>query len=128
MIEDKAALGVVALILVVALIWFGLRRLDWIVAYFVGLFRPLKMPDSASKILVVAIGGVMFGLLIWGVASYGLVNALPGQPHVERNRENSRMIVTEDKDGCVDMRSLGRSNGVYMSIKPCKPNEQKADK
>jgi hypothetical protein len=37
------------------------------------------------------------------------------------------MIITEDKDGCMDMRTLGRSNGVYLSIKPCKPSDGKTN-
>jgi hypothetical protein len=70
----------------------------------------------------------MLGLLIYGVARFGLVNSLPSEQHVERNRENNRMIMSEDKDGCLDMRTLGRSNGVYLSLKPCKPADKKDER
>jgi len=63
-------------------------------------------------------------LLLMGVSRIGLVNSLPGEQHMERNRDSNRLIITEDKDGCLDMRTLGRSNGVYMSIKPCKPGDK----
>jgi hypothetical protein len=59
--------------------------------------------------------------LVYGVAKIGLINSLPAeQQHVERNRENNRMSMREDKDGCIDVRSLGRSNGVYMAVNKCK--------
>lgn len=73
-----------------------------------------------------AAAAMIFGamsLFLLGIAHYGLVNALPPEQHVERSRDVNRVKMTEDKNGCVDARTLGRSNGVYMSLKPCKDPE-----
>lgn len=121
MLEDQAALGVVGLILFVVLVTFGFMRANDIwatIVKFVGKY--LKTRAALISLLF-----VMLSLLIYGIASVGLVNSLPSEKHVERNRENNRMIMTEDKDGCLDMRTLGRSNGVYLSLKPCKPGDKK---
>jgi len=67
----------------------------------------------------------VLGLLMFGISRTGLVSSLPNEQHVEYNRENGRLILSEDKDGCMDMRTLGRSNGVYLSVKPCKPKDKK---
>jgi hypothetical protein len=63
-------------------------------------------------------------LLLYGIAHYGIVNSLPPEQHIERSRDSNRLVITEDKDGCMDVRTLGRSNGVYMAIAPCKPGEK----
>src|ERR1700743_1811653 len=73
-----------------------------------------------------AAAAMIFGalsLLLLGVAHYGLVNSLPPEQHVEKSHDGNRMKVTEDANGCVDTRTLGRSNGVYMSVKSCKDPE-----
>ena len=126
MLEDQAALGVVALILFAVLLTLGFMRANHIFSAVFRFFgRILK-----TKVAVVAAIFLMLSLLIYGVANFGLVNSLPNEDRkaVERNRENNRMVVSQDKDGCMDMRTLGRSNGVYLSLKPCKPQGKDAEK
>lgn len=127
MLEDQAAVGVVGLMLVVGLGWVALRQAN----IFAGMKLPQMLPNVIrllrSQIAIISMLFVMLALLIYGIAKIGLVNSLSGEGHVERNRENNRMIITEDKDGCMDMRTLGRSNGVYLSIKPCKPSDGKTN-
>jgi hypothetical protein len=121
MLEDQAAIGVAGLMLVVGLGWFALRQANILAGTkLLHLFRLFRMQIGVGVLLF-----LMLGLLIYGVARIGLVNSLAGEGHIERNRETNRMIITEDKDGCMDMRTLGRSNGVYLSIKPCKPSDGK---
>jgi hypothetical protein len=127
MLEDQAAVGVVGLMLVVGLGWVALRQAN----IFAGMKLPQMLPNVIrllrSQFAIISMLFVMLALLIYGIAKIGLVNSLSGEGHVERNRENNRMIITEDKDGCMDMRTLGRSNGVYLSIKPCKPSDGKTN-
>jgi hypothetical protein len=121
MLEDQAALGVVALILFVIMVTFGFMNANVISNAIVNTATKILKTRAAILSLVI----LMMFLLIYGVASFGLINSLPSEQHVERNRENNRMILSEDKDGCLDMRTLGRSNGVYLSLKPCKTPDKK---
>jgi hypothetical protein len=117
MLEDQAAFGVVGLIMIAVTVVFVFMRFNSIfVALWVAFMRIMKTRVALVSLLFLALS-----LLIYGVASFGLVNSLPKEEerHVERNRENNRMIIGEDKDGCIDMRTLGRSNGVYLSLKKC---------
>jgi hypothetical protein len=115
--DDLATFGVVAVILVLATVFLGLRRADGL---FLASARLLKRPAIGISLLV-----AVLGLLVLGISRTGLVKSEPNEQHVEYNRENSRLILSEDKDGCMDMRTLGRSNGVYLSVKPCKPKDNK---
>ena len=63
-------------------------------------------------------------LLLYGIAQFGMVTPLAEEKHIERDRQSSRLVITQDKDGCIDLRTLGRSNGVYMAVAPCKPGDK----
>lgn len=117
MIEDMAALGVVALSLLVFLTVVALMRITVIKDKLLEFIR-VSAPSKLVVLSILALVGFLG--LVYGVASVGLVNSLPAEQHVERNRENNRVSVREDKDGCLDMRTLGRSNGVYMAVNKCK--------
>jgi len=122
MLEDQAAFGVVGLIMIVVTVVFVFMRFNSIFFALWDLFIRLMKTRAA----IISLIFLMMGLLIYGVASFGLVNSEPSEEkHVERNRENNRMIMSEDKDGCLDMRTLGRSNGVYLSLKKCGPDAKK---
>ena len=122
MLEDQAAFGVVGLIMFVVTVVFVFMRFNSIFFALWDLFIRLMKTRAA----IISLIFLMMGLLIYGVASFGLVNSEPSEEkHVERNRENNRMIMSEDKDGCLDMRTLGRSNGVYLSLKKCGPDAKK---
>ena len=118
--EDQAAIGAVAVLLLFIFLGILLTRANLIGGAFV---KSIKLALRTRTALVTLI---VFGLvlLLYGIAQFGLVNSLPAEQRVERNRDNNRLIITQDKDGCLDMRTLGRSNGVYMSVKPCKPGEK----
>jgi hypothetical protein len=118
--EDQAAIGAVAVLLLFIFLGILMTRANLIGGAFVKSIRAAFRTRTALVTLIV------FGLalLLYGIAQFGLVNSLPAEQHVERNRENNRLIITQDKDGCVDMRTLGRSNGVYMSVQPCKPGDK----
>jgi hypothetical protein len=129
MLDDQAAIGVVGLILFAVLVVTVFTRFNDIFAAVAG----TVVKFIKTRFAIVSLIFLMLGLLIYGIASFGLVNSLPSEEkHVERNRENNRMILSEDKDGCLDMRTLGRSNGVYLSLKNCKPldkrEQEKQDK
>ncbi len=121
MLDDHAASGVVAFIQFATVLWVGIKRANIMSNAFVTVLATLVR----NRFVAVGLVFLALGLLVLGVGRYGLVNALPNEQHVERNRENNRMMISEDADGCMDMRTLGRSNGVYMSIKPCKPHDKK---
>src|SRR4051794_20099182 len=118
--EDQAAIGAVAVLLLFIFLGILLTRANLIGDVFVKSIRAALRTRAALVTLIV------FGLalLLYGIAQFGLVNSLPAEQHVERNRENNRLIITQDKDGCVDVRTLGRSNGVYMAVQPCKPGDK----
>ena len=118
--EDQAAIGAVAVLLLFIFLGILLTRANVITGAFVKSIRSALRTRTALVTLVV----LGLALLLYGIAQFGLVNSLPAEQHVERNRDNNRLIITQDKDGCLDMRTLGRSNGVYMSIKPCKPGDK----
>jgi hypothetical protein len=118
--EDPAAIGAVAVLLLVIFLWILLSRANLIGGAFIKSFRAALRTRTALVTLIV----LGLALLLYGIAQFGLVNSLPAEQHVERNRENNRLIITQDKDGCLDMRTLGRSNGVYMSVQPCKPGDK----
>jgi len=122
MLDDQAAIGVVGFILVIVLaVTIFMRFNDTVSAISAFLVKAMK-----TRAAIIALVFLMLGLLIFGISSYGIVNSLPKEEqHVERNRENNRLILSEDKDGCLDMRTLGRSNGVYLSLNKCKPAEKK---
>jgi hypothetical protein len=67
---------------------------------------------------------LMTALLLFGITNYGLVNSTPGDAPVDRHREN-KVVIFEDKDGCQDSRSMGKSNGVYLAVKKCDPGIMK---
>ena len=118
--EDQAAIGAVAVLLLFIFLGVLLARANVITGAFVKSIRSALRTRTALVTLVV----LGLALLLYGIAQFGLVNSLPAEQHVERNRDSNRLIITQDKDGCLDMRTLGRSNGVYMSIKPCKPGDK----
>ena len=123
MLEDQAAFGVVGLIVIAVSVVFVFMRFNTI---FIALWE-LFIRVMKTRVALVSLLFLALSLLIYGVASFGLVNSLPKEEerHVERNRENNRMIMSEDKDGCLDMRTLGRSNGVYLSLKKCDQGQKK---
>jgi hypothetical protein len=87
----------------------------------------MKSVRAALRTRTALITLVVLGLalLLYGIAQFGLVNSLPAEQRVERSRDNNRLMITQDKDGCIDMRTLGRSNGIYMSVQPCDKNKNK---
>jgi len=88
----------------------------------------LKSVGDALRTRTAAVGGLILlvtVLMVVLISRLGVINAQNSEQRVERNRDSNRLVITEDKDGCLDMRTLGRSNGVYMSIKPCKPGGDK---
>jgi hypothetical protein len=126
MLDDQAALGVVGLILVTVMVVVGLMRFNYIFATVSTAVTRVVTRVMRTRAAVISLVFLMLGLLIYGIASFGLVNSLPSEEqHVERNRETNRMIMSQDKDGCLDMRTLGRSNGVYLSLNKCKPADKK---
>lgn len=118
--DDSAAIGAVVVLLLLVFAWILLSRANLIGGAFVKSVRA-ALHTRTALVTALVIG---IALLLYGIAQYGLVNSLPAEQHVERNRESNRLIITQDKDGCLDMRTLGRSNGVYMSIQPCKPGDK----
>ena len=118
--EDQAAIGAVAVLLLFIFLGILLTRANLIGGAFVKSIRAALRTRTALITLIV----IGMTLLLYGIAQFGLVNSLPAEQHVERNRDNNRLIITQDKDGCIDMRTLGRSNGVYMSVQPCKPGDK----
>jgi hypothetical protein len=84
----------------------------------------INIRATAISLVLIAI----MALLLVGVSRSGMVTSLSGEGRIERSHDSNRLILTEDKDGCLDMRTLGRSNGVYMSIKPCHPGDKDKDK
>ena len=118
--ENQAAIGAVVILLLFIFLGVLLTRANLIGGAFV------KSIGAAlrSRTALVAFLVLGMALLLYGITQFGLVNSLPGEQHVERNRESNRLVITQDKDGCVDMRTLGRSNGVYMSVQPCKPGDK----
>lgn len=117
MSEDLATFGVVAIILLLGALILSVRRMTRLFPVW---SRVLRRPAVAGAILV-----LLCAALAAGVARVGLVNSQPGDQHVEHHRENNRLILSEDENGCLDMRTLGRSNGVYLSVKPCKGIDKK---
>lgn len=119
---EQIAVIFFGLVLVVGLGWFALRRANLLTEINVPTLMRLARTQTGMLSLLVVVLGVLF----YGVFKVGLINSLPNESgHIERNRQTSRMIITQDKDGCVDMRTLGRSNGVYLAVAPCKPTEKK---
>ena len=91
---------------------------------FIGTIR-----SSARGPFWIALGVVAsIVLLLYGVAQFGMITPLSDEKHIERDRQSSRLVITQDKDGCIDARTLGRSNGVYMALAPCKPGDKDKDK
>jgi len=118
--ENQAAIGAVAVLLLFIFLGILLARANVIGgAITKSLGAALRTRTALVTALVLG-----FALLLFGIARLGLVISLPAEQHVERNRDNNRLIITQDKDGCIDMRTLGRSNGVYMSVQPCKPGDK----
>lgn len=118
--EDQAAIGAVAVMLLFIFLGvLAMRANVWTGAFM----RSIRAALRTRTALISGIALIMV-LLLFGIARYGMVNSLPAEQHVERNRDTNQYIITEDKDGCIDMRKLGRSNGVYMSVAPCKPGDK----
>jgi amino acid transporter len=115
--EDQAAIGAVAVMLLFIFLGIGLMRANVITGAFMRSMRTALRTRTAMVSGIV----LLMALLLYGIAHFGLVNSLPAEQHVERNRDSNRLVITEDKNGCVDARTLGRSNGVYMALAPCKP-------
>ena len=119
--EDQAAIGAVAVLLLFIFLGVLLTRANLITGAFMKSIRAVLRTRTALVTLVV----LGLALLLYGIAQFGLVNSLPAEQHVERSRgDNNRLVITQDKDGCVDVRTLGRSNGVYMAVSPCKPGDK----
>ncbi len=118
--EDQAAIGAVAVMLAFILLGVLAARANVLTGAFMRSIRTALR----NRIALVSVIVLIMVLLLFGVSRYGMVNSLPAEQHVEHNRETNQYIITEDKDGCVEMRKLGRSNGVYMSIAPCKPGDK----
>jgi hypothetical protein len=118
--EDQAAIGVAAVLILFIFLGVLAMRANVITGAFMRSMR------AALRTRTAIISGVVLvmALLLFGIARYGLINSLPAEQHVERNRDHNEYVITEDKDGCIDMRKLGRSNGVYMSVAPCKPGDK----
>ena len=124
MAEIQGLLTLIVIICVVALLVIVLVRTDTSSG---AAFRRSLGPSLRTRGAAVTMIGMVMSLLLLGIAHYGLVNSLPPERPVERSRQDvNRVKLTEDKDGCVDARTLGRSNGVYMSLKPCKDPEMQA--
>lgn len=122
--EDQAAIGVAVVLILFIFLGVLAMRANVITSAFM---RSVRAALRTRTALITGIALIMVLLLV-GIAQYGMVNSLPAEQHVERNRDNNKYIMTEDKDGCIDLRKLGRSNGVYMSIAPCKPGDKNKDK
>ena len=119
--EDQAAIGAVAVLLLFIFLGVLLARANVITGAFVKSIRAALRTRTALVTLIV----LGLSLLLYGIAQFGLINSLPAEQRVERSRgDNNRLIITQDKDGCVDVRTLGRSNGVYMAVSPCKPGDK----
>lgn len=118
--EDQAAIGAVAVMLLFIFVGIGLMRANVITGAFVRSVR------AALRTRTALVSGIvlLMALLLYGIGHFGLVNSLPAEQHVERNRDSNRLVITQDKDGCIDARTLGRSNGVYMALAPCKPGDK----
>ena len=115
--ELQAEIGAVVILILLVLIGIGLMRANVITGAFLR-----KARGTVRTRFLVALGiAAAVVLLLYGVAQYGMVNSLPAEQHVERNRQSNRLVITEDKDGCLDLRTLGRSNCVYIAVQPCKP-------
>jgi len=118
--ETKAAIGAVVILLVLIFLGIGLMRANMITGTVMRSVRKnVRTPFLMAFGIVAAIV-----LMLWGVAQIGMVNPLAEEKHIERNRESNRLVITQDKDGCIDARTLGRSNGVYMALAPCKPGDK----
>lgn len=122
--EDQAAIGVAVVMILFILLGVLAMRANVITSAFM---RSMRSALRTRTALISGIALVMMLLLV-GIARYGMINSLPAEQHVERNRDNNQYVITEDKDGCIDMRKLGRSNNVYMSVAPCKPGDKNKDK
>jgi len=118
--EDQAAIGVAVVLILFIFLGVLLMRANVITSAFM---RSVRAGLRTRTALISGVVLVM-ALLLFGIARYGMINSLPAEQHVERNRDTNQYIITEDKDGCIDMRKLGRSNGVYMSVAPCKPGDK----
>jgi hypothetical protein len=119
--ETQAAIGAVIVLLLLVFLGIGLMRANVITGAFI---RTLQRNVRTRFLVVLGAVGI-FVLLLYGIAEFGMVNPLAGEQHIERNRQTNRLVITEDKDGCLDLRTLGRSNGVYMAVQPCKPGDKK---
>jgi len=118
--ETEAAIGAVIVLLLITLIGVGLMRANLMTGAAI---RTVRRNVRAPFLWV--LGGVaVIVLLLYGAAQVGMVNPLAEEKHIERNRESNRLVITQDKDGCIDARTLGRSNGVYMALAPCKPADK----
>jgi len=118
--ETKAAIGAVVILLVLIFLGIGLMRANMITGTVIRSVRKnVRTPFLMAFGIIAAIV-----LMLWGVAQIGMVNPLAEEKHIERNRESNRLVITQDKDGCIDARTLGRSNGVYMALAPCKPADK----
>lgn len=122
--EDQAAIGVAVVLILFIFLGVLLMRANVITSAFM---RSMRAALRTRTALVSGIVVVM-ALLLFGIARYGMINSLPAEQRIERNRDNNQYVITEDKDGCIDMRKLGRSNGVYMSVAPCKPGDKAKNK
>lgn len=118
--EIQAEIGAVIILILLILLGIGLMRANVITGAFM---RTARQGVRTRFLVALGIAAAVV-LLLYGVAQYGMVNSLPAEKHVERNRDSNRLVITEDKDGCLDMRTLGRSNGVYMAVQPCKPGDK----
>ncbi len=117
MAEAQGLLTLAVIICVVALLGVVMVKADTSSSFTL---RRSIGPALRSRGAAMAMIFGALSLLLLGVAHYGLVNSLPPEQHVEKSHDGNRMKVTEDANGCVDTKTLGRSNGVYMSVKSCK--------
>jgi hypothetical protein len=118
--DDQAAISVVAVLILFIVVGIVLVRANVITSAF----RRSVYAGLRTRTALISGIALVMALLLFGIARYGMINSLPAEQSVDRNRESNQYIMTEDKDGCIDMRKLGRSNGVYMSIAPCKPGDK----
>jgi len=118
--EIQAEIGAVIILILLILLGIGLMRANVITET---VLRTARRKVRTRFLVAFGVTAAVV-LLLYGIAQYGMVNSLPAEQHVERNRQSNRLVITEDKDGCLDMRTLGRSNGVYMAVQPCKPGDK----
>lgn len=122
--ETQAAIGAVIVLVLIILLVIGLMRANVMTEAFL---RTVKRNVRGQFLVAFGVCAAIF-LLLYGISQFGLVNPLAEEKHIERNRESNRLVITQDKDGCTDLRTLGRSNGVYMAVSPCKPGDKDKDK